>query len=64
MTVPELIDRLEEIKGSLDTGKSAPRIMNDVALKAVQVTIEGLMNDLEFEGILDNEGYRQSGRLY
>tara|TARA_B100000073_G_scaffold309681_1_gene281573 strand:- start:295 stop:489 length:195 start_codon:yes stop_codon:yes gene_type:complete len=64
MTVPELIDKLEEIKGSLDTGKSQPRLLNDVALKAVQVSINELISDLEFEGILDNEGYRQSGRLY
>ena len=64
MTIPELIDRLEEINSSLDPGRVLPKILNEHALKEIQKGVRSLISDLEDDGILDNEGYRQSGRVY
>ena len=64
MTVPELIDRLEEINSSLSIGDSIPKMMNEHAVSQVQNDVRTLISDLEDDGILDNEGYRQSGRVY
>jgi hypothetical protein len=64
MTVPELIDRLEEINNSMELGSSLPKIMNEHAISRVQSNVRTLISDLEDDGILDNEGYRQSGRVY
>ncbi len=64
MTVPELIDRLEEINNSLNLGDSLPKMMNEHTVNNIQSNVRGLISDLEDDGILDNEGYRQSGRVY
>jgi hypothetical protein len=64
MTVPELIDRLEEINNSMELGSSLPKIMNEHAVSKVQNNVRELISELEDDGILDNEGYRQSGRVY
>ncbi len=64
MTVPELIDRLQEINSSLDVGNTLPKILNEHSLNQIQEDVRELIEDLEHDGILDNEGYRQSGRLY
>ena len=64
MTVPELIDRLEEINNSMELGSSLPKIMNEHTVTKIQKNVRELISDLEDDGILDNEGYRQSGRVY
>ena len=64
MTIPELIDRLEEINNSLNMGDSVPKMMNESSVLNVQDNVRELISDLEDDGILDNEGYRQSGRVY
>ena len=64
MTIPELIDRLEEINSSLNMGDSVPKMMNESSVLNVQDNVRELISDLEDDGILDNEGYRQSGRVY
>ena len=64
MTIPELIDRLEEINSSLNMGDSIPKMMNETSVLNVQDNVRELISDLEDDGILDNEGYRQAGRLY
>tara|TARA_Y100000593_G_scaffold85670_1_gene163070 strand:- start:1587 stop:1781 length:195 start_codon:yes stop_codon:yes gene_type:complete len=64
MTVPELIDRLEEINNSLNLGDSLPKILNEYTVNNIQSNVRTLISDLEDDGILDNEGYRQSGRVY
>ena len=64
MTIPELIDRLEEINSSLNMGDSIPKVMNESSVLNVQDNVRELISDLEDDGILDNEGYRQSGRVY
>tara|TARA_R110000824_G_scaffold207847_1_gene393423 strand:- start:203 stop:397 length:195 start_codon:yes stop_codon:yes gene_type:complete len=64
MTVPELIDRLQEINDSLELGSSVPKMLNENAIKDIQDGVRTLISDLEDDGILDNEGYRQSGRVY
>ena len=65
MTVPELIDRLQEINDSMEmSGSSLPKILNEHAIKGIQDGVRTLISDLEDEGILDNEGYRQAGRVY
>ena len=64
MTVPELIDRLEEINNSMVLGSSLPKMLNEHAIKGIQDNVRELISDLEDDGILDNEGYRQSGRVY
>ncbi len=64
MTVPELIDRLEEINNSMELGSSLPKIMNEHTVTKIQNNVRELISDLEDDGILDNEGYRQSGRVY
>lgn len=64
MTVPELMDKLEEINDSLNMGDSLPKIMNEHAVSKVQNNVRELISELEDDGILDNEGYRQSGRVY
>ena len=64
MTVPELIDRLEEINNSLNLGDSLPKMMNEHTVNNIQSNVRELISDLEDDGILDNEGYRQSGRVY
>ena len=64
MTVPELMDKLEEINESLNMGDSIPKMMNEHAVSQVQNNVRELISELENDGILDNEGYRQSGRVY
>ena len=64
MTVPELMDKLEEINESLNMGDSIPKMMNEHSVLQVQNNVRELISDLEDDGILDNEGYRQSGRVY
>jgi len=64
MTIPELMDRLEEINELLNIGESIPKMMNEHTVNNIQKDVRLLISDLEDDGILDNEGYRQAGRVY
>ncbi len=64
MTVPELIDRLQEINDSMELGSSIPKILNEHAIKDIQDNVRTLISNLEDDGIEGNEGYRIAGRVW
>jgi hypothetical protein len=64
MTVPELIDRLQEINDSMELGSSIPKILNEHAIKDIQDNVRTLISNLEDDGIEGNEGYRMAGRVW
>ena len=59
MTIPELIDRLEEINSSLNMGDSIPKVMNESSVSNIQNEVRTLISDLEDDGIEGNEGYNK-----
>ncbi len=64
MTIPELMDRLEEINESMNLGSEEPKILNEYAVKGIQDNVRTLISDLEVDGIEGNEGYRMAGRVW
>ena len=50
MTIPELVDRLQEINDSLNMGSSIPKMLNEYTVNNIQKDVRTLISDLEDNG--------------